>query len=39
MEKQRRKIASSESLAPHDYEYGFQALGYERISKQEHKFV
>jgi hypothetical protein len=25
MEKQRRMIASSESSAPHDEEYGFQA--------------
>jgi hypothetical protein len=39
MDKQRRMIASSESSAPPDDEYGFQAASYERISKQEHKFV
>jgi hypothetical protein len=31
MEKQRRMIASSESSAPHDDEYGFQAAGYENF--------
>lgn len=39
MEKQRRMIASSESSASHDEEYGFQDADWERISKQEHKFV
>jgi hypothetical protein len=32
-------IASSESSAPLDEEYGFQAADYEAISKQEHKSV